>query len=102
MCPLIRAEIVRSYRTWSTSKQAGWIPHTQGSSFRLHDCHGADIEPRLTPGFVIQAETLFLDPLAMFAAPVSALGTIAGSFAADGGASRISAAIDAVITQAFG
>jgi hypothetical protein len=38
----------------------------------------------------------------MFAAPVSALGTIAGSFAADGGASRISAAIDAVITQAFG
>jgi toxin CcdB len=61
-----------------------------------------DIEPRLTPAFVIQAETLFLDPLAVFAAPVLVLGSVACSLAADGDASRIIAAIDAVITQAFG
>jgi hypothetical protein len=42
-----------------------------------------DIQPRLTTAFVIQAETLFLDPMSMFAAPVSALGPVAGSFAAD-------------------
>lgn len=61
-----------------------------------------DAEPRLNPDFAIQAETLFLDPLALFAAPVKALGPVVASLAADDDASRIIASIDAVITQAFG
>ena len=61
-----------------------------------------DIEPRLTAAFVIRGETLFLGPLAMFAAPVPVLGPVVASLAADADASRIIAAIDAVITQAFG
>jgi hypothetical protein len=38
----------------------------------------------------------------MFAAPVPVLGPVVASLAADADASRIIAAIDAVITQAFG
>jgi toxin CcdB len=78
------------------------IAHTRIDIPLTRLARAGDIEPRLTPAFVIQAETLFLDPLTMFAAPVSALGPVAGSLAADSDASRIIAAIDAVITQAFG
>ena len=61
-----------------------------------------DAEPRLNPEFVVRAESVFLDPLALFAAPVASLGPVVASLAADDDASRIIAAIDAVITQAFG
>jgi toxin CcdB len=62
----------------------------------------SNIEPRLTPEFVVKGETLVLDPLGMFAAPLLALGPVVASLSADADASRIIAAIDAVITQAFG
>jgi toxin CcdB len=62
----------------------------------------SNIEPRLTPEFVVKEEILVLDPLGMFAAPLSALGPVVASLSADADASRIIAAIDAVITQAFG
>jgi toxin CcdB len=62
----------------------------------------SDAEPRLTPEFVIGSEALRLDPLGLFAAPVTALGPVVASLAADADASRIIGAIDAVITQAFG
>ena len=61
-----------------------------------------DADPRLVPEFLIGGESLTLNPLLIFATPVSALGPAAGSLAADGDAGRIIAAIDAVITQAFG
>ncbi len=58
-------------------------------------------EPRLSPEFVILSDIVVLDPLLIFAAPVTALGPVIASLAADDDASRIIAAIDAVITQAF-
>ncbi len=59
-------------------------------------------EPRLTPKFTILSESLCLHPLAMFAAPLSALGPVVASLAGDDEAGRIIAAIDEVISQAYG
>jgi hypothetical protein len=61
-----------------------------------------DAEPRLTPELVVADDSLFLDPLSIFAAPVAALGPVVASLSADEDASRIIAAIDQVISQAFG
>jgi hypothetical protein len=61
-----------------------------------------DAEPRLNPEFMVRAGTLFLQVLARFAALLSALGPVVASLAADDDASRIIAAIDPVITLAFG
>ena len=61
-----------------------------------------DADPRLIPRFRILSETLSLHPLAIFTAPVSALGPVIASLADDIDAARIIAAIDAVITQAYG
>jgi len=55
-----------------------------------------DAEPRLTPRYLIQ------DELPVFTAPVSALGPVVASLAADEQAGRVIAAIDAIITQAYG
>jgi toxin CcdB len=60
-----------------------------------------DAEPRLAPELVVSDESLFLGPLSIFAAPVSALGPVVASLSADEDASRIIAAIDQVISQAF-
>jgi hypothetical protein len=59
-------------------------------------------EPRLSPKFVTQDEQLVLNPLLMFTAPVLALGPVVVSLSADDDASRVIAAIDEVITQAYG
>ena len=59
-------------------------------------------DPRLIPQFLILSETLSLNPLAIFTAPVSALGPVVASLANDKDASRIITAIDEVITQAYG
>jgi hypothetical protein len=59
-------------------------------------------EPRLTPKFLIQGELLVFNPLLIFTAPVAALGPVTASPAADEHAGRVIAAIDEVITQAYG
>jgi len=61
-----------------------------------------DAGPGLAPQFVIQTDSVFLNPLLLFAAPVSALGPVVASLSADEDASRIIGAIDQVISQAFG
>jgi toxin CcdB len=61
-----------------------------------------DADPGLAPKFVIRIDSVFLNPLLLFAAPVSALGPVVASLSADQDASRIIAAIDQVISQAFG
>jgi toxin CcdB len=60
------------------------------------------IEPALMPKFEIRGEQLVLSPLHLFTAPASGLGAVVASLAADEDASRIVAAIDALITQAYG
>jgi toxin CcdB len=67
---------------------------------RSSDSRNAD--PRLIPSFQVLAETLFLNPLALFTTPLSALGPVVASLAADPDAGRIIAAIDEVISQAYG
>ena len=59
-------------------------------------------EPRLTPKFLVQNELPVFNPLLILIAPVSALGLVVASLAADEHASRVIAAIDLVITQANG
>ena len=54
------------------------------------------------PKLVIGAETFFLNPLAMFAAPVAVLGPVVASFAQDPEAGDIIAAIDEIITRGYG
>ena len=57
--------------------------------------------PRLNREFMVRAETV--PPCACaLRRPLSVLGTVVASLAADDDASRIIAAIDAVITSAFG
>ena len=63
---------------------------------------GLAAEPRLAPTFSVKGEQLVLNPLLLFAAPLSALGAVVASLAADGDARLIIGAIDAVITQAHG
>jgi toxin CcdB len=59
-------------------------------------------EPGVAPKFVIQTAPVLLNPLLLFAAPVSALGPVVASLSADQDASRIIAAVDQVISQTFG
>jgi toxin CcdB len=61
-----------------------------------------DADPGLAPKFMIQTDSVFLNPLLIFAAPVAALGPVVASLSADEDASRIIAAIDQVFSQAFG
>jgi hypothetical protein len=61
-----------------------------------------DADPPLTPKFVIRDEQLVFNPLLLFTALVGALGPVIESLAGDDDTSRIIAAIDALITQAFG
>ncbi len=62
----------------------------------------SDAESWLTPRFQIETNAVLLNPLLLFAAPLSALGPVVASLTADADASQIIAAIDAVITQAVG
>ena len=61
-----------------------------------------EADRRLMPKLVIVAETFFLNPLAMFAAPVAVLGPVVASFAQDPEAGDIIAAIDEIITRGYG
>ena len=54
------------------------------------------------PKRVIGSETLFLDPLAIFAAPLALLGPVVAAFANDPEAGEIIAAIDEVISRGYG
>ncbi len=61
-----------------------------------------DADRRLMPQFVVGSEILFLDPLAMFAAPLAVLGPVVASLAGDPEAGEIIAAIDEVISRGYG
>jgi toxin CcdB len=63
---------------------------------------GYRAEPGVAPKFVIRTAPVLLNPLLLFAAPVSALGPVVASLSADQDASRIIAAVDQVISQTFG
>jgi toxin CcdB len=91
------------------------IPYLVNVQSRRHDGAGTrvvvplmrlprlrDVETRLMPKFVIQDEQLVFNPLLLLPAPAATLGPAVASLAADDESSRIVAAIDAVITQAFG
>jgi toxin CcdB len=91
------------------------IPYLVNVQSRRHDAAGTRVvaplmrlpslrepKPRLSPKFVIRDEQLVLNPLLMFTAPVPALGPVVASLSADNDASRIIAAIEEVITQAYG
>jgi toxin CcdB len=91
------------------------IPYLVNVQSRRHDGAGTrvvvplmrlpalrDAEPSLTPKFTIQNEHLVFNPLLLVTAPAASLGPVIPSLATDKDAGRIIAAIDAVITQAFG
>ena len=59
-------------------------------------------ETELTPRFEMQGRTVFLDPLRIFAMPTNRLGQRIASLADDDSSTRIIAAIDQVISRAFG
>ena len=67
---------------------------------RSSDPRNAD--QRLIPAFQVLSEILFLNPLALFTAPLSALGPAVASLADDKDAGRIIAAIAEVISRAYG
>ena len=68
----------------------------------VRSSHPRNADQRLVPSFQVLSEVLFLNPLALFTAPLSALGPVVASLADDKDAGRIIAAIDEVISQAFG
>lgn len=63
---------------------------------------GEGFETEVTPRFVVQGRAVFLDPLRLFAMPTTSLGPKVGSMADDASSSRIIAAIDQILSRAFG
>lgn len=59
-------------------------------------------DPDLTPKFRIEGREVLLDPLQIVAIQRRSLGRAVGSLADDASSSAIIAAIDAVITRAYG
>ena len=68
----------------------------------FHSPGPPEADRRLMPKLIVGAETFFLNPLAMFAAPVAALGPVVACFAQDPEAGEIIAAIDEVISRGYG
>ena len=59
-------------------------------------------QTEVTPSFSIEGRSVILHPLQIFAMPVTSLGAKVGSLADDGSSGRILAAIDEVLSRAFG
>ncbi len=62
----------------------------------------AALDPELMPAFIVQGRHVFLNPFEMQAVRRSLLGASVASLADDAASARIIAAIDAVITRAYG
>ncbi len=60
------------------------------------------LDEALAPGMTIEGRTLILAPWEIFTIPAVVLGTPIASLADDGPAMRIIAAIDELITRAYG
>lgn len=63
---------------------------------------GAGSATEMMPDFELEGRTAFLDPLLMFSMPAASLGRQVGSLADDNSSTRIIAAIDEVLSRAFG